>query len=62
MIVREWSPRLQAYRWVEREENEQKYESAYCLKYAGCTYQGAHSSMNKIYDSVRDYYNSRDWN
>ena len=41
MLERVWSPRLQTYHWVEREEGEQKYEGAYCLKYAGCTYQGA---------------------
>lgn len=62
MMERVWSPRLQAYHWVERKESDWAKEITLARKYEGYTYHGAHSSMSKIYDSVRDYYNSRDWN
>ena len=62
MMERVWSPRLQAYHWVERKESDWAKEIALSRKYEGYTYHGVHSSMSKIYDSVRDYYNSRDWN
>lgn len=62
MMKRVWSPRLQAYHWVEVKTKDWAEETKEARSYDSHTYHGAHSSMNKIYESVRDYYDSRDWN
>lgn len=62
MMVKRWNPRLRAYYWVEYDEIELENEKRHTNIFEGHVYHGAHSSMEKIYDSVRDYYNSRDWN